>query len=108
MISGVERLCAANELGAKRMRGIAEETRRLIANVGATDDRLKGSVEISSNLVMKSTFIATRTKQLIGLMQQIMTLSEQNASVVNEVEVVAVNLAEKSDHLQNELAKYKI
>ncbi len=108
VISGVERLCAANELGAKRMRGIAEETRRLIANVGATDDRLKGSVEISSNLVMKSTFIATRTKQLIGLMQQIMTLSEQNASVVNEVEVVAVNLAEKSDHLQNELAKYKI
>ena len=108
VINGVERVCAANEKGASRMRGIAEDTRRLIANVGATDERLKGSVDISSNLVMKSTFIATRTKQLIGLMQEIMTLAEQNGSVVCEVEVVALNLAEKSDNLQNELSKYKV
>ena len=108
VISGVERVCAANEKGAARMREIAEETRRLIANVGATDERLKGSVEISSDLVRKSTFIATRTKQLIGLMQEIMNLAEQNGAVVSEVEVVATNLAEKSDHLQKELSTYKV
>jgi methyl-accepting chemotaxis protein len=108
VISGVERVCSANEMGATRMREIAEETRRLIANVGATDERLKGSVDISSELVKKSTFIATRTKQLITLMQQILKLSEQNGSVVSEVGVVAVNLAEKSDNLQSELSKYKI
>ena len=108
VISGVERVCAANEKGAARMREIAEETRRLIANVGATDERLKGSVEISSDLVRKSTFIATRTKQLIGLMQEIMNLAEQNGAVVSEVEVVATNLAEKSDHLQKDISTYKV
>jgi methyl-accepting chemotaxis protein len=108
VINGVERVCGANEKGAVKMREIAEETRRLIANVGATDERLKGSVDISSDLVKKSTFIATRTKQLIELMQQIMTLSDQNSHVVSEVEVVSVSLAEKSDNLQNELSKYKV
>ena len=108
VINGVERVCTANDKGAVRMREIAEETRRLIANVGATDDRLKGAVDISSGLVLKSTFIATRTKQLIDLMQQVMVLSEQNGSVVNEVEVVAVSLAEKSANLQHELSKYKV
>lgn len=108
VISGVERVCGANEMGAARMREVAEETRRLITNVGTTDERLKGSVDISSDLVKKSTFIAIRTKQLIELMQQIMTLSEQNGSVVNEVKVVAVSLAEKSDNLEKELSKYKV
>jgi methyl-accepting chemotaxis protein len=108
VISGVEQVCGANEKGAARMREIAEETRRLIANVGATDERLKGSVDISSDLVNKSIFIATRTKQLIELMHQVMTLSEQNGTVVHEVGVVAENLAEKSANLRSELSKYRV
>jgi methyl-accepting chemotaxis protein len=95
-------------MGAVRMRKIADETRCLIVNVGETDERLKGSVETSSNLVKKSTFIATRTKQMIDLMQQIITLSEQNSFVVSEVQIVSESLAEKSDSLQNELSKYKV
>jgi methyl-accepting chemotaxis protein len=108
VVYGVERVCEANEKSASRMREIAEETRRLIKNVGETDERLKGAVDISSNLVIKSTFIATRTKQLFELMQQVMALSEQNGTVVGEVGVVAVNLAEKSDNLRSELSKYKV
>lgn len=108
VVQGVERVCDANEQSALRMRNIAEDTRRLIANVDETDVRLKGAVDISSNLVIKSTLIATRTKQLFELMQQIMTLSEQNSSVVGQVEVVAANLAEKSDNLSCELSKYKV
>jgi hypothetical protein len=38
VINGVERVCGANEKSAARMREIAEETRRLIANVGETDE----------------------------------------------------------------------
>jgi methyl-accepting chemotaxis protein len=108
VVHGVENVCAANEKSASRMLEIAEETRRLIINVDETDVRLKGAVDISSNLVIKSTFIATRTKQLFELMQQIMTLSEQNGSVVGQVGVVAANLAEKSDNLRSELSKYKV
>jgi methyl-accepting chemotaxis protein len=108
VVNGVERVCGANEKSASKMREIAEETRRLIANVGETDERLRGAVDISSNLVMKSTYIATRTKELIELMKQVLILSEKNGSVVNEVGVVSVGLAEKSVHLQNELSKYKV
>jgi len=90
------------------MREIAEETRRLIMTVGETDERLKGAVDISSNLVNKSTYIATRTKQLIDFMQQIIILSGQNSSVAIEVGGVSSTLAEKSERLRGVLAKFKV
>jgi methyl-accepting chemotaxis protein len=108
VIQGVERVCSANEQSTLRMREIAEKTRQLITSVGETDARLKGAVDISSDLVIKSTFIATRTKELFELMQQIMGLSTQSGTVVNEVGTVAARLAEKSENLQNELDKYRI
>jgi methyl-accepting chemotaxis protein len=108
VVNGVEKVCVANEESASRMREIAEETRRLILNVGETDERLKGAVEISSNLVNKSTYIATRTKQLIELMQQIIGLTEQNSTVANEVGGVAASLAEKSESLRGVLSKFKV
>ena len=108
VVNGVEKVCVANEKSASRMREIAEETRRLILNVGETDERLKGAVDISSDLVNKSTYIATRTKQLIELMQQIIRLSEQNSAVVDEVGGVAASLAEKSDSLRGVLSKFKV
>ena len=108
VVNGVEKVCVANEKSASRMREIAEETRRLILNVGETDERLKGAVDISSNLVSKSTYIATRTKQLIELMQQIIRLSEQNSAVVVEVGGVAASLAEKSESLRGVLSKFKV
>lgn len=108
VVNGVERVCGANEKSASRMREIAEETRRLIMNVGETDERLRGAVDISSNLVKKSTYIATRTKQLIELMQQIIILSGQNNSVASEVGGVAASLAEKSEKLRGVLSKFKV
>jgi methyl-accepting chemotaxis protein len=101
-------VCGANEKSASRMREIAEETRRLIKNVGETDDRLHGAVAISSDLVSKSTYIATRTKQMIELMNQIIILAGQNNSVANEVGGVSASLADKSEHLRGVLAKFKV
>jgi methyl-accepting chemotaxis protein len=108
VVNGVEKVCVANEKSASRMREIAEETRRLILNVGETDERLKGAVDISSDLVNKSTYIATRTKQLIELMQQIIRLTEQNSAVAVEVGGVAASLAEKSESLRGVLSKFKV
>ncbi len=108
VVRGVERVCTANQTSANRMRTIADQTRQLIHDVGATDERLEGAVSISSDLVRKSTFIATRTKQLFESMQQIMQLSEQNGTVVHEVELIATNLSEKSDNLRRSLAKYTL
>jgi methyl-accepting chemotaxis protein len=108
VVTGVERMCGANEMGAARMREIAEETRRLISNVGETDARLMGAVEISSELVSKSTYIATRTKQLIEMMQQIIVLTNQNSAVAGKVDGISASLAEKSEHLRVVLAKFKV
>ena len=108
VVRGVERVCTANQTSANRMRAIADQTRQLIHDVGETDERLEGAVSISSDLVRKSTFIATRTKQLFESMQQIMQLSEQNGTVVHEVELIATNLSEKSDNLRRSLAKYTL
>ena len=108
VVNGVERVCAGNEQAVSRMREIAASTRGLIDTVGGTGERLKDSVDISSNLVKKSTYIATRTKQLIELMNQICILSEQNRSVSVEVSGVSANLAEKSDNLREALERFKI
>ena len=108
VVNGVERVCSGNEQGVSRMREIAASTRGLIENVGGTSERLKASVEISSDLVRKSTYIATRTKQLIELMNQIIALSEQNRTVSGEVGGVSTSLAQKSDSLRDVLARFKI
>ena len=108
VVKGVQQVCGANEKSASRMRDIAEETRRLIVNVGESDERLKGAVDISSSLVNKSTYIATRTKELIVLLQQIIVLSEQNNSVAGEVGGVAASLAEKSENLRSVLSRFKV
>jgi len=108
VVKGVEQVCGANEMSATRMRGIAEETRRLIVNVRETDQRLKGAVDISSSLASKSTYIATRTKQLIQLMQQIIVQTEKSSSVAGEVGGVASGLAQKSETLRVMLAKFRV
>ncbi|GFO70383.1 methyl-accepting chemotaxis protein [Geomonas limicola] len=108
VVQGVDQVCRDNEKSAAAMREIEEKTRRLISDVGETDARLRGAVEISSDLVRKSTFIATRTKQLFGLMQQVTELSERTGAVVAEVGEVSVNLAQKSGNLESELARYQV
>jgi methyl-accepting chemotaxis protein len=107
VVTGVEQVCSGNEQSAARMREIAASTRGLIANVGETGDHLKGSVELSSDLVRKSTYIATRTKQLIELMTQICSLSEQNRAVAVEVGGVSAGMARKSEDLRQALARFR-
>ena len=108
VVNGVESVCTGNQQAVFRMREIEASTRGLIENVGGTSERLKDSVDISSNLVRKSTYIATRTKQLIELMNQIHVLSEQNRTVSSEVGEVSVSLAEKSENLREALARFKV
>jgi methyl-accepting chemotaxis protein len=108
VVNGVQRACAGNEQGAARMREIASSTKGLIADVSGTSERLKESVDISSNLVRKSTYIATRTKQVIEIMNQIIALSEQNRVVALEVDGVSASLAEKSEGLRAALDRFKI
>ena len=108
VMDGIELVCTGNEKGVSRMREIAASTGVLIENVGGASEHLKGSVEISSDLVRKSTYIATRTKDLIDLMNQIYSLSEQNRSVAIEVGEVSAGMAQKSEGLREALSRFKV
>lgn len=107
VVSGVENLYGESEESSRRMVGIAESTRGLIATAGDSGERLAGAVAISSDLVKKSTFIATRTKQLMEQMGQMNQVSEQNRSVAQEVEEVSGAMAQKSEGLRENLGRFK-
>ena len=108
VVHGVEVLYGESEQSARRMMEIAERTRTLIATAGESGDQLAGAVSISSDLVRKSTFIATRTKQLMEQMAMMNQVSEQNRSVAHEVEEVSAAMAQKSDSLRQNLGRFKV
>ncbi|MGE0918693.1 methyl-accepting chemotaxis protein [Trichlorobacter lovleyi] len=107
VVCGVEKLCDESEESSRRMADIAESTRGLIDTAGDSGERLSGAVSISSDLVKKSTFIATRTKQLMEQMAQMNLVSEQNRSVAHEVEEVSAAMAQKSEGLRENLGRFK-
>jgi methyl-accepting chemotaxis protein len=107
VVNGVEELYGESEASSKRMVEIAESTRSLISTAGNSGERLSGAVTISSDLVRKSTFIATRTKQLMEQMEQMSHVAEQNRSVAHEVEEVSSAMAQKSEGLRDNLGRFK-
>ncbi len=107
VVSGVENLYGQTEESSRRMVGIAESTRELIATAGDSGNRLSGAVATSSELVKRSTFIATRTKQLMEQMERMTQVSQQNISVAHEVEEVSSAMARKSEGLRANLGKFK-
>ena len=107
VVSGVENLYGETEESSRRMVEIAESTRGLIVTAGTSGDQLSDAVQTSSELVKKSTFIATRTKQLMEQMKRMSQVSDQNKSVAREVEEVSGAMAQKSEGLRDNLGRFK-
>jgi methyl-accepting chemotaxis protein len=89
------------------MRDISGSTQVLIDSIGESSHRLKGAVSISSDLTKRCTYIATRTKQMMELMQKITELTEQNRNVAGEVGGVSATLAQKSEGLRASLSHFR-
>jgi methyl-accepting chemotaxis protein len=107
VVSGVENLYGETELSSRRMVEIADSTKGLIATAGDSGERLSGAVQTSSDLVKKSTFIATRTKQLMEQMTRLSQSAEQNGAVAYEVGEVSAAMAQKSEGLRDNLGRFK-
>jgi methyl-accepting chemotaxis protein len=56
----------------------------------------------------QSTYIATKTKELIRDMDEIIEISQKNTQHRNLVDHAAVKLTADANKLQNELSKFKI
>ena len=56
----------------------------------------------------QSTYIATKTKSLINIIDEMIKISSENSALRTDVEDAVSTLSNDSQKLQNELSKFKI
>ena len=108
VVTGIGAACAETTRASEQMLEISSRTRTLMDDADATGARLRGSVETSSSLVKKTTYIATRTKSLIETMNSLVELSTRNKAAALGVGTVSVNLAGKAEDLRKVLNHFKV
>jgi len=108
VIQGIEGIYSETAQSAEGMRNVSENTKGLMNSTGSTSEKLKGSIGISSELVQKTIYISTRTKELIENAENLLEISGQNKTSASEVGEVSDNLANKSESLRDDLARFKI
>ncbi len=86
---------------------ISTDADGLIENANKTRERLGTSVEVSSVAVHKTTYIAQKTKELIGNMNAIVEVTHENKTSGDDVNRVSQTLAQKSDDLNKTLEKFR-
>jgi methyl-accepting chemotaxis protein len=108
VVDGIEAMVAETALTSDHMRDVSERAQVLMDNAGATGAKLRGSVETSSDLVKKTTYIATRTKDLIETMNSLVHLSNQNKDAARGVGAVSTHLADKTEDLRKTLHLFRV
>ncbi|MGD9808470.1 MAG: methyl-accepting chemotaxis protein [Deferribacterales bacterium] len=93
---------------SESMRNASEQSGELITLADDTSRKLDETVAVSSEMVKMSTYIATKTKDMIGAMEDITNLSMENTQAGANVEQVAGTLAEKSSTVSAQLKKFKV
>ncbi|MDQ1268110.1 MAG: hypothetical protein QG560_753 [Campylobacterota bacterium] len=93
---------------SKNMSNIAGSAQELISSSQETKDNLLITTDKSSDVMHQSTYIATKTKELIRDMDEIIEISQKNTQHRNLVDEAASKLSNDSIRLQNELSKFKI
>lgn len=93
---------------SKNMSNIAGSAQELISSAQETKENLSITTNKSSDVMHQSTYIATKTKELIRDMDEIIEISQKNTEHRNLVDEAATKLSSDANRLQNELSKFKI
>ena len=93
---------------SQNMNNIAHSAQLLIESSQETKENLSITTDKSSDVMHQSTYIATKTKELIRDMDEIIEISQKNTQHRNLVDHAAVKLTADANKLQNELSKFKI
>jgi len=93
---------------SESMRGASEKSTGLVTLADDTSRKLDETVAVSSEMVKMSTYIATKTKDMISAMEEITNISMENKQAGQAVEDVAGSLAEKSMTVSAQLKKFKV
>ena len=93
---------------SENMNTIAESAQGLISSSKETKENLAITTDKSRDVMHQSTYIATKTKELIGNMDEIIELSQKNTEHRGLVDSAATKLSSDANKLQKELGKFKI
>lgn len=92
----------------QNMRTISNSAQELISSSQETKDNLSITREKSTDVMHQSTYIATKTKELISDMDEVIKISSKNTKLRVIVEDTAIILSSDSQKLQNTLHKFKV
>jgi len=90
------------------MHTISSSAQELIDASHETKENLSHTQQRSSDVMKQTTYIATKTKELIDNMNEITQLSNKNDTLRLSVENVVQTLSTHSDKLKKELSKFQI
>lgn len=101
-------ISSETDRAAEENKKISENASQLIGETKDTGVRLKGSLKTSRQLVSKNTYVATKIRELIETMNEVMTLSQFNKDLAHNTNETSNLLAKNSETLSAELNKFKI
>jgi methyl-accepting chemotaxis protein len=93
---------------SQSMQDISKAAQSLISYSEDTQSNLQVTTQKAHNVMHESTYIATRTKELIDNMNEVIVISEENAKYRGNVESVSKLLKDDSKKLDSELSKFTI
>ncbi len=93
---------------SQNMDAIATSAQHLITSSQETKNNLSITQDKSNNVMHQSIYIATKTKELIGNMDEMIELSSKNTSLRTLVEEAAITLSQDASRLQETLSKFKL
>lgn len=95
-------------LTSQEMLETSKLSEALISNVKETQEKLNATTGKSSDVMQQATYIATRTKDLINTMSEIVDESASNEALSHEVGTTSTVLADSANKLEHSLTQFKV
>jgi len=96
------------KLTSTEMQETSKLSVELIDDVTNTKENLTLTSEKSTNVMQKATYIATRTKELISLMQAIVDSTNENEDLSIKIHEVSDILSQSANSLEDSLKEFKV
>jgi len=90
------------------MLDIASSASELIDSSNNTKENIIVTIDKSTDVMHQSTYIATKTKELISNMDDIIDISAQSSKLMQNVKNASTTLSKDAHELQDTLSKFKI
>ena len=93
---------------SESMDHISASAQELIEASNSTKENLRLTKESSADVMHQSIYIATKTKELVTTMDEIVVVSRKNNGLRTTIETVVLTLSKDADSMKNELSKFKV